>query len=193
MTFQLIAIISFAVLATTGMYHRIKAKKAGGSVSRMEEGTPIMVILRVFGLSMWFGLLTYLINPDWMAWSSITLPVWLRWTGTVLVIIAIPLVHWMFRSLGNNVTDTVAIRKEHQLVTKGPYKHIRHPMYSFSVLMFMGYALLAANWFIGVTGLVALLLLGIRMPIEESKLEEAFGDAYREYAKRTARFIPGVV
>ena len=66
-------------------------------------------------------------------------------------------------------------------------------MYSFSVLMFMGYALLAANWFIGVTGLVALLLLGIRMPIEESKLEEAFGDAYREYAKRTARFIPGVV
>ena len=193
MSFQLIAILSFALLGSTGLYHRIKAAKAGGSVPRKEEGLPIMILLRLFGFSMWLGLITYLINPSWMEWSSMMLPNWLRWVGVGLVCIAIPLIHWMFRSLGKNATDTVATRKEHSLVTGGPYKYIRHPMYSFSVLSFMGYSLLTANWFIGITGLMALLLLALRTPIEETKLEVAFGDAYREYARNTARFIPGVI
>lgn len=191
--FHLVTILTFVLLASTGLYHRIKAAKAGGGVSRQEEGLPIMILLRVFGFSMWVALITYMINPDWMNWSAMGVPDWLRWAGAGLVIIAIPLIHWMFSSLGNNATDTVAIREEHELVTTGPYKYIRHPMYSFSVLSFMGYSLLTGNWFIGATGLIALIFLGIRMPVEENKLEETFGEAYREYAKKTARFIPGVV
>lgn len=193
MSFHFVAIFTFMILASTGLYHRIKAAKAGGSVPREDEGLPIMILLRLFGFSMWLGLIVYLINPSWMNWSSMALPAWLRWTGAGLVVLAIPLIHWMFRSLGKNATDTVAIRKEHSLVTEGPYKYIRHPMYSFSVLSFMGFSLLTANWFIGITGLVALIFLAVRTPIEESKLEEAFGEAYREYAKNTARFIPGLI
>ena len=193
MTFQLVAILSFLLLASTGLYHRIKAARAGGAVSRQEEGVPIMILLRMFGFSMWLGLFAYMINPSWMSWSALQLSDGVRGFGAGLVFIAIPLIHWMFSSLGKNATDTVAIREKHNLVTEGPYKYIRHPMYSFSVLSFIGYSLLAANWFIGMTGLVALILLGIRTPIEESKLEDAFGDAYRDYAKRTPRFIPGVV
>jgi protein-S-isoprenylcysteine O-methyltransferase Ste14 len=96
----------------------------------------------------------------------------------------------MFSSLGRNITDTVAIRKEHTLVTHGPYRWIRHPLYSFGFLLFVGFTLLTANWFIGLTGVCALTLLALRTPIEEAKLIEQFGDAYREYMKRTGRFLP---
>lgn len=191
--FQVIAIISFLLLATTGLYHRIKAARSGDPISRKEEGVPVMILLRLFGFSMWLGVWIYMINPAWMSWSALELPLWVRWTGVGMVILAIPLIHWMFSSLGKNATDTVAIRERHSLVTHGPYRYVRHPMYSLSFLYFIGYSLLAANWFIGTTGLIALVMLMVRTPVEEAKLEEAFGDEYRMYASRTARFIPGVV
>ncbi len=76
------------------------------------------------------------------------------------------------------------------LVTYGPYRWVRHPMYSFSFLLFFGFSLLSANWFIGLTVIVGLAILVARTSIEESKLIEEFDDEYREYMKRTGRFFP---
>lgn len=182
----------FLMLAGTGLYHRLRAAKSTEKISRKEEGLPIMVLLRFFGFSVWIGLLVYMINPGWMAWSSWSLPDWLRWTGAAILMLAIPLIHWMFRSLGRSITDTVAIRKEHHLVMEGPYRYIRHPMYSFSLLAFSGFSLLTANWFIAAAGLMALILLGLRTPTEESKLEARFGEEYRAYALKTGRFLPRI-
>ena len=152
-----------------------------------------MILLRLFGFSAWIGLLIYMVNPRWMAWSTLSLPFRLRWVGAGLGIIAVPLIYWMFSSLGKNVTDTVAISKEHSLVTHGPYRWVRHPMYSLSVLAFMGFSLLSANWFIGLTGILALTLMVVRTPIEEAKLIEEFGNEYREYMKCTGRFLPRLI
>ena len=149
-----------------------------------------MILLRLFGFSTWMGLLLYMVNPRWMAWSHLSLPPWLRWVGAGVGIVAVPLIAWMFMSLGKNVTDTVAIRREHRLVTHGPYRWVRHPMYSFSFLALVGFALLSANWFIGLTGILALVVLAVRTPIEETKLIEEFGDEYRAYMRRTGRFLP---
>ncbi len=149
-----------------------------------------MILLRLFGFSVWMGLLLYMINPRWMAWSTLSLPPWLRWAGAALGVLALPLIYWMFSSLGTNVTDTVGLRREHRLVTHGPYRWVRHPMYSFSFLLFSAFTLLTANWFIGLMGLLAMTLLVVRTPIEEAKLIEAFGDAYRDYMKGTGRFLP---
>lgn len=189
-TFQLVTVVLFGTLAAIGFYHRLRAAKAGDAISRRDEGTPIMLLLRLFGFSMWLGLLIYLANPRWMAWAMMPLPEWARWLGAGIVLIGLPLVYWMFHSLGRNVTDTVTIRKAHQLVIRGPYRWIRHPMYTFSLLLFLGFCLLTANWFIGATGLLALVLLVLRTPIEEAKLIEKFGDEYRTYSARTGRFWP---
>jgi protein-S-isoprenylcysteine O-methyltransferase Ste14 len=188
--FRIATILLFALLASNGFYHRFKAAQAPDKISRKEEGLPIMILLRVFGFSVWLGLLVYMINPNWMAWSSVSLQPGVRWAGAGIVLISIPLIFWMFRSLGTNATDTVVIRKEHSLVTTGPYRYIRHPMYTFSVLTFIGFSLLTANWFIGAAGLIAVVLLRVRTPIEEAMLEEKFGEAYRTYARQTGRFIP---
>ncbi len=152
-----------------------------------------MILLRFFGFSAWIGLWIYMINPRWMTWSTLSIPSWLGWVGAGLGIIAVPLFYWMFSSLGKNVTDTVVIRKEHSLVTNGPYRWVRHPMYSSGFLLFFGFSLLTANWFIGATAILGLIPLIVRTATEETKLIEEFGDEYREYMKGTGRFLPRLI
>jgi protein-S-isoprenylcysteine O-methyltransferase Ste14 len=190
LNFRVIMIVAFIAVVTTGVYHRVRAAQSGEKISRREEGLPIMILLRLFGFSAWIGMLIYMVNPRWMLWSTLSLPSWCRWVGAGFGIVAVPLIHWMFRSLGNNVTDTVAIRKEHSLVTYGPYRWVRHPMYSITLLTVVGFSLLSANWFIGLTGIAALALIVVRIPIEERKLIEEFGEEYRQYMRRTGRLVP---
>ncbi len=127
-----------------------------------------------------------------MAWAHLPLPTWLRWTGGVLMVICLPLVYWLFSSLGKNITGTVAIRKEHTLVTHGPYRWVRHPLYSVAFLLFTGFSFLAANWFIPLTVLGTMFILTQRTPIEEAKLIERFGDEYRQYMLETGRYFPRI-
>lgn len=191
--FRVITIVLFSGIVATGIYHRARAARSGEKISRRKEGLLIMTLLRLLGFSTWTGLVVYMLNPAWMAWSTLTVPLWLRWVGSGFGTVAVPLVYWTFSSLGKNVTDTVAVRKEHRLVTYGPYRWVRHPLYLSSFLALIGFSLLSANWFIGLTGILALILLVIRTPIEEAKLIEKFGDQYHEYMKRTGRFLPHLI
>ncbi|MGH2593813.1 MAG: methyltransferase [Anaerolineae bacterium] len=189
--FRVLIIAMLATGFTISAYYRSKAARASNErISRREEGTPIMILLRLAGLSVWLSILAYAINSEWMKWSALPLPIGVRWLGAGLSAIAIPLIVWMFRSLGRNVTDTVVTRREHTLVRHGPYRWIRHPLYSFGALLFTGIILMAANWFIVLMGLVGFSILVMRTPIEEEKLIERFGDEYRAYMKQTGRFLP---
>ena len=79
--------------------------------------------LRPIALAGKAGLVTYTVNPAWMAsWSSVALPNWLRWTGVAFGITGGSLLVATFRTLGKNLTDTVVTRAAHMLVTTGPYR-----------------------------------------------------------------------
>ena len=135
----------------------------------------------------------YLINPAWMAWSSVALPTWLRWIGAFLGLFAVPpLLFWTFRSLGKNLTDTVVTRREHTLVTHGPYRWVRHPFYDVVLLWGLSVSLLTANWLMALLGLSAFAMMVVRTRTEEEKLIDRFGDEYRTYMARTGRFLPHV-
>ena len=136
------------------------------------------------------GFFAFLIRPSWMAWSAVTLPVWLRWTGVGLGALGGFLVVWTLRTLGMNLTDTVVTRRAHTLVTGGPYRWVRHPFYVAALLMFLGNSLAAANGFLFAGGLIAFILLAARSRIEERKLLERFGEPYRTYREHTGRFLP---
>jgi protein-S-isoprenylcysteine O-methyltransferase Ste14 len=138
------------------------------------------------------GLLAYLVNPSWMAWASVSLPDWLRWIGVGFGIVAGGLLVWTLKSLGRNLTDTVVTRRAHALVTSGPYRWVRHPFYDSVALCVLANSLVAANWFLFLTGGLALVLLIVRTRKEEEKLLARFGDAYRGYMERTGRFLPRV-
>jgi protein-S-isoprenylcysteine O-methyltransferase Ste14 len=188
--FRALLILSVVLFLPIGVYHRIRAA-SDERLSRREEGVFVMVALRLFGLVTWAALLAYMINPGWMAWSSLPLPAWLRWAGAALGVWVVPsLLFWVFHSLGRNLTDTVVTRREHTLVTHGPYGWVRHPFYVVGFLGLLAVALMTANWFIALIGAVVIALLVYRTRTEEAKLIERFGDEYRAYRERTGAFVP---
>ena len=187
--FRVILLVGFVIFMPIGIYHRLKAR-TGEKLDRRQEGLFILVTLRLVGLAGAAGLIAYLINPACMAWAAVPLPVWLRWTGVGLALIAGLLLVWMFRTLGRNLTDTVVTRKQHTLVTTGPYRWVRHPFYSSAALVILGNSLATANGFFFVAGCLMFLLLVIRTRKEEQNLIARFGDDYRNYMQRTGRFVP---
>jgi protein-S-isoprenylcysteine O-methyltransferase Ste14 len=188
--FRSLAAIIFITGVTISGYYRYRAEKSGERISWEEEGIAVMVLLRMAGLLGWLSIIIYLLNPAWMQWAAVLLPDWLRWFGVGTGIAALPLMYWLFRSIGRNITQTVKTRKEHQLVTHGPYRWVRHPLYSVGTLLFGSFALIAANWFMGLLTLLGFVMLRVRLPKEEHNLIARFGDEYRDYMKRTGRFIP---
>ncbi len=127
-----------------------------------------------------------------MRWAQLPLPLWLRWTGAGLGTALLPLEFWMFRSLGAGITPTVATRADHRLVTHGPYRWVRHPLYSIGTGVFLAQSLISANWFVAVLSGFALRLLLLRVPQEEAQLIARFGDDYRQYMQHTGRLLPRV-
>ncbi len=172
------------------VYFRRKADRAGGSVCRREESLAFLTLQGAFGLGAIGGLLVYLLNPAWMRWAQLDLPTWLRLTGGPLGLVGLALFYWVFQFLGGNVTPTARTRAQHTLVTSGPYRWVRHPMYSSGAVLFGAYSLLTANWFVAAMCAIALVLLVVRVPAEEANLIDRFGGAYRDYMRRTGRFLP---
>ena len=187
--FRLVLIVGFAIFMPIGIYHRLRAR-TGEKLDRRQEGLFILITLRLNGVVGLAGLIVFLIHPAWMAWAAMPLPVWLRWMGAGLALIAGLLLVWMFRTLGRNLTDTVVTRKHHTLVTTGPYHWVRHPFYTAAALLVLANSLAAANWFFLAAGGLMFLLLAIRTRKEEENLIARFGDDYRNYMKRTSRFVP---
>jgi protein-S-isoprenylcysteine O-methyltransferase Ste14 len=184
-----------ALILFTGMgisvYFRRKAdRESGEKISRSADGTVMMTIIRIGGLVLWLSPLVYLVNPGWMAWSKLGLPDWARWLGVGLGLLCVMGIYWLFSSIGSGITPTSATRRQHTLVTSGPYRWVRHPLYTVGSSLFISFGMMADNWFIAALGILAFIGMAIRTPKEEANLIEKFGDEYREYMKRTGRFFP---
>lgn len=185
-----VLIVVMLLLLPFGMYHRLKSQSTGESLDRRQEGLFILATLRPLGAVFWFGVLAWMINPGWMAWSSVSLPIWSRWVGVGALLTGSALLVWTFRTLGQNLTDTVVTREKHTLVVHGPYRWIRHPLYSSAGLLVVAMSLIAANWFFFSTGIALLCILIARTRTEEANLVARFGDGYQKYMERTGRFLP---
>jgi protein-S-isoprenylcysteine O-methyltransferase Ste14 len=191
-TFRIILIVGSLLLFPVAMYYRLRSQATRERLDRWQEGPVILFTLRPVGIASVLGLIAYMINPSRMAWSSVPLPEWLRWAGVGVGVIAGGLLVWTFRSLGKNLTDTVVTRREHTLVTTGPYRWVRHPFYDSVALCVLANSLAAANWFLLLTGGLAFVLMMVRTRTEEEKLLARFGDSYRAYMERTGRFLPKI-
>ena len=188
--FRILAGVIFIIGASISGYYRRKADREGGIVSLAEEGLAITLTLRLFGLTLWASVFAWLINPTWMNWSRFDLPEWVRWSGVILGMLANALAYWIFSHLAHNVSPTVVAREKAQLVTSGPYRWVRHPLYSMGTIAYLGFALLAENWWIALLSILVFAVLAVRTLKEEAKLVEKFGDQYRDYMKITGRYLP---
>lgn len=191
MLFRWLPLAVLAAAVTVSGYHRARARRDSETIPRSRESGPLIAARLFIGLPLLLTILMYVLTPARMAWASYASPAWLQWLGVVLGIAVVSAAHWVLRSLGRNVSETVLTKSQHELVTHGPYRWIRHPLYTTGITLFVAIGLMNASWLILLLALViAVLMRIIVIPLEERQLLEKFGDDYRAYMARTGRLLP---
>lgn len=113
--------------------------------------------------------------------------------GVPLFLAGIAVRHWSMRTLGRFHQARVTIQADHETITEGPYRLVRHPMYSGAALAFLGVGLALGTW----PGLLlvffgTLFAILRRIQVEERALLSGIGDSYAQYASGRARLVPGI-
>lgn len=180
----------FLGAAAIGIPHRLRADRAGGPVSRRADPQWFWVLMGIAAPPLTLACLAFLFQPRWVAFAQLELPASIRLAGVPCAVAGLALFKWMFVHLGLNVTSTSMPRAQATLITSGPYRWVRHPMYTTVLILVLAVTLLTANVVVALGGLAMFALLVARSRVEEQRLVEKFGEAYRAYQQRTGRIVP---
>jgi protein-S-isoprenylcysteine O-methyltransferase Ste14 len=114
----------------------------------------------------------------------------LRWLGTPLAAFGYLLVYLSGLFLGKQYSAEVTVQEDHQLITNGPYRYIRHPRYLGVALLALGMSLIFRSWIgLGLTPVILALLL-LRVRDEEALMQGEFKEQWEAYCRRTKRLLP---
>lgn len=163
--------------------------QGGKTVCRKEPGwSPVLMsVLMVLSNGV---LLLAIFWPVALLASAIPISEGWRWLGFVLGLCMDALFVWIHHMLGQNWAVGVLVKEHHRLVTAGPYRWVRHPMYSVLFGLSFAFFLLSANLLVGLLWLAMTVASAWRVGQEEQILTETFGMAYLQYAAQTGRFLP---
>jgi len=119
--------------------------------------------------------------------------VWVVPVGLCLQAGSALLAVWARRHLGRNWSGAITAKVDHQLIRTGPYRVVRHPIYSGMLGMFLGTALVSGE----LHGLLAVVIIAAaywrKIRLEEKLLARVFGDQFNEYRQKSWAVIPGLV
>ncbi len=151
-----------------------------------KDRATLPLLWTVIGLSIFAGFFCRSAFPQ----GQLPLPTFFYILGLALFVVGL-IVRWIaIIHLGRFFTVNVAIAKDHQLITTGPYRYVRHPSYAGTLLIFLGFGLCTLNIFsFAAVFLPITAAFFWRIHVEEAALRAAFGERYRDYAARTWRII----
>jgi len=129
---------------------------------------------------------------DWPSLPDVSITAALQLVGFAVSLVGGALFLASARALGRYLTPAIQIQEDHRIVQSGPYRRIRHPVYTGIVASAFGLSLLFLSLPLLGVALLLLVMAGYRARLEEDLLSspEGFGPAYREYVSRTGRFLP---
>ncbi len=199
--FQFAVLMLFIVFMVIRGYYGRKARPPGQKRTRKERWTDQvkyeskwLVILRIVVV---YAMIVFIVI--WSLFPFLIPPVtqlilvnlaWIQWIGVVICIAMIFGITCVGIHLGRQVSGTLEIKEGHTLITSGPYKYIRHPMYLVYFIFNLGLFLICLNIILLVIILLGLIVVTSRMRVEEEMMIEQFGDEYRDYMERTGRLFP---
>ena len=148
------------------------------------------ILLGLLSLGGFFIPLIYALT-HWFDFANYTLPLWARWLGVLLAAGAVFIFWRAHIDLGVNWSPSLEIREKHELIIRGIYGVIRHPMYASQWLLVIAQPLLLTNWIAGFANfLVFIPFYLLRVKAEEQLMQETFGDQYRSYMQRVGGVLP---
>ncbi len=182
-----ITIFCWAVLLTYWFINAPRVKAAVQTQSRISRYLYMLIMIsgfvivyaRIFAI----GILGFQLIPA----NDIT-----GITGAVVCISGVAFAIWARRTLGTNWSAEVTLKKEHELVQSGPYKIVRHPIYTGFEIGLLGVAITIGQ----LKGLVGLSMVFVnhyfKTRMEEEIMYSQFPAKYPEYVKRVKRLVPFV-
>lgn len=128
---------------------------------------------------------------SWLDFANYELPDWIGWLGTALFLDAVWILFLSHRDLGRHWSVMVGLREDHQLITTGIYRYLRHPMYAAHFVWAIAQILMLHNWIAGFSFFVTMLPFYIyRKTMEDQMLKEEFGQEYLAYKQKTGALFP---
>src|SRR5687768_276550 len=189
-TSEIVFVVGFiAYIVIRGVFEQ-RSKTASEVIKRVRKRETGLIIVMAVG-SMILPVV-YLVSP-FFRFADYRLPQFAPYLGTGIMLTALWLFWKSHADLALNWSRTLEIREEHNLITHGIYRRIRHPMYAAIWLFSLAQGLLLQNWLAGWSAFAAFALLYfMRVGNEERMMEAHFGQEYRDYASRTGRLFPRI-
>lgn len=166
-----------------------KFRKTAPKVDRRVSPTE-KTILGLLWLVMFVLPLIYSLT-NWLDFADYSLPRWMGWLGVPVLACALLVFARAHIDLKANWSPSLEIFAGHTLVTEGIYRFIRHPMYASQWLWVITQILLLQNWLAGPLDLLVFIpFYLLRVRAEEKMMADTFGEAYRQYMRKTGAVIP---
>ena len=163
------------------------------AIRRRAIGGGRQSIARAAGLARWLPFLIFVpyvviaVRPG----PELDIPAALRWTGLALIVAGSAFSYWSAYTLGRHFDLDVEVHGGHEIVDRGPYRIVRHPVYLGIAIHFSGACLATGNLaLIAGTLAVTFPALYLRAAVEERLLRESLGPAYDAYARRVPMLVP---
>jgi protein-S-isoprenylcysteine O-methyltransferase Ste14 len=181
--FLVLAVFTWALVS---VYWEVEAKKAAQTRHRESGGSRsihvllvnaalLMVVAPIRGFGRYLPVST----------TIMLIGLAIEWAGVFVAV-------WARRNLGRHWSGAVAIKVEHQLIRTGPYKMLRHPIYTGLLLMYVGPAIVTGERLALVGVALALIAYRRKIRLEEAALDGAFGSIYNTYRRETWALVPWV-
>ncbi len=131
--------------------------------------------------------------PGWLG-AKVIPGGWVRyWIAVAVVVAGLALSLWARRTLGGNWSGIVTVKVDHELVQSGPYRSIRHPIYTGILMMILGTGLAGGQVHALLAFPIALIALCLRSRLEERWMSEEFGEQYALYRRKSWALLPYIV
>jgi len=114
----------------------------------------------------------------------------IRYIGLAVYLIFSWIQVWSFKTLGDNYSQDIMIKKNHELVTKGPFKIIRHPQYLCQILIDLGAVAATFSYIVGFLAIIEIPIYIMRASLEDKLLAKHFAEKFSDYKKKSGFMIP---
>lgn len=192
-TFRILFLLAGITMFAIRIYYQSRVWQDRKQVE-VKEGRISLVGGALAALTTFVFGFEFILSPGTFAFAySIPYPSWLRWLGVVTLAGGITLLGLSHHHLGRSFHSLVVSKVDRRFVDTGPYRWIRHPIYTAYLVNYVSGGLVAGNLVLTFVPVIFFgMLVLMRMEKEEALLIDEFGEDYLEYMERTGRLLPKV-
>lgn len=146
---------------------------------------PLIIAFMLLGPGDWYG-------TSWLRENFVPHTNFVGALGLSISFAGLVTACWARYLLGTNWSATVQQKADHALITSGPYRLVRHPIYTGLLLMFSGHALIVGDYRAIVAVVIVFVSLWFKLKKEEALMAQVFGSSYDQYRQSTKALLPGI-